>query len=396
MSDLAKFSVSRLGVSDLEMSIDWMDGHTSTFPSIWLLNACTSAAFGSTETGVRLFKLTDHPGDPRIKSANLASDGDVQIDWASGHRSQFTAQWLRGHCLSKVERAARRFKPIVWDKRLSNQIPYMDYPELVASPEKHLSFLETVRDIGFVILRDVPKDQARTEEVASLVGKLRITNYGIFELESKPNPELSGDLANALELHTDEPYRVDPPGITLFHVLQQSEHGGDSTLADGINIANRLREQDPEAFRILVTIPARFHRSLKEGRAFEIQAPIISCDESGNVIGIRILDRGMAPVDTDIENVKPFYDALRKLLDLIYGQEGGITMKLAAGEMLVFNNQRLLHGRTAFDPSQSHRHVRTCNVDFDEFHSRLRVAYRKLGREEQWMNLVMGSRLSNA
>jgi hypothetical protein len=59
--------------------------------------------------------------------------------------------------------------------------------------------------------------------------------------------------------------------------------------------------------------------------------------------------------------------------------------------MLVFNNQRLLHGRTAFDPTKSHRHVRSCNVDLDEFYSSLRVAYRELGREEAYMWLAQGA-----
>jgi alpha-ketoglutarate-dependent taurine dioxygenase len=85
--------------------------------------------------------------------------------------------------------------------------------------------------------------------------------------------------------------------------------------------------------------------------------------------------------------VRPYYDALRTLLQYLYDEKNQLIVKIGAGQMLVFNNQRLLHGRTAFDPKVSHRHVRSCNVDLDEFYSSLRVAYRALGREEAYMNL---------
>ena len=184
--------------------------------------------------------------------------------------------------------------------------------------------------------------------------------------------------------------RIEPPAITFFHVLEQSDDGGASTLADGIHIAGLLRQRDPESFELLCTIPARFHRTLKEGRIFENHAPIIARNEQNEVTGIRLLDRGVGPLDATIELVEPFYDALRKLLAIVYAGEGQITVKLASGDMLVFNNQRLMHGRTAFDPSTSHRHVRTCHVDLDEFHSKLRFAYRAQGREEVWMRLGSG------
>jgi len=55
------------------------------------------------------------------------------------------------------------------------------------------------------------------------------------------------------------------------------------------------------------------------------------------------------------------------------------------GEMLVFNNQRLMHGRTAFDPANSKRHIRSCHVDLDEFYSRLRILYAKRQDPRRWM-----------
>ncbi len=390
-----RHAIAAIETAPTTLAITWGDGHVSVFPSIWLLLACDCAACGSSETAVRQVKLTDQPARPAIAGTALTCDpvpdGALTVDWGGGHLSCFAPGWLRAHCLSDAERARRKPIPRLWGQEILADLPYRDYGAVTQDPERHLEFLETLRDLGFVILRQVPAARARTEEVAGLIGKLRLTNYGIFELEAKPKPEIVGDTALALELHTDEPYRIEPPGITFFHVLSQSEEGGDSTLADGFRLAALLRARDPAAFETLCTIPARFHRTLQEGRAFENQAPIIGRDRDGQVTGIRLLDRGLAPVDCTPAQVEPFYDALRALLGLTYGGEGRITVKLRAGEMLVFNNQRIMHGRTAFDPADSHRHVRSCHVDLDEFHSRLRVAYRARGDDRAWMALGAGA-----
>lgn len=392
MTKQPECTIKQLDNTGTGLTVGWEDGHDSTFPSIWLLHACACEGCGTSETGVRSVRLTDQPDRPDMVSVEKSSDG-IAVDWGDGHVSHFDAVWLRGHCLSEAERRHRKPALVPWGKELANNLPYMDYSKVSSEPDTHLTFLETLRDKGVVLLRDVPVERARTEEIAGLVGKLRLTNYGIFELEAKPNPEIAGDMAVALELHSDEPYRIEMPAITFFHVLKQSDAGGDSIMVDGAWLAETLRQRDPAAFETLASVPARHNRTLKEGRAFDMQAPVIARDDYGQVSGIRINDRGMAPVDCAPEMVEPFYDALRKLLAMMYDGEGRVTVKLQPGEMMVFNNQRLLHGREGFDPARSHRHVRSCHVDLDEFHSRLRVAYRARNQLDAWRNMTSGARV---
>ena len=118
---------------------------------------------------------------------------------------------------------------------------------------------------------------------------------------------------------------------------------------------------------------------------FEYHHPVIKLDSDGDLTAVRLLDRAMPPVDCALEQVEPFYDALREFLALAYAGVGQIEFKLGAGEMLVFNNQRLMHGRTAFDPSASKRHIRSCHVDLDEFYSRLRILYLERNDPRRWM-----------
>ncbi len=364
--------------------ITWQDDHVSRYPSVWLLEACRCETCGNTETAVRHLRLTDKPAHPVIDGLE-STDSQLLIDWGGGHRSRFDLDWLRYMCLSKEGRAARKFKPQLWGTEIASRLPCMQYAEVSESDELRLQFLESILQSGFAILRGVPAAREHTEAIAALVGKLRMTNYGIYELESKPDPEIVGDMAVPLAPHTDEPYRLDPPAITFFHVIAQSDEGGASTLLDSFRLVEMLRAQNPSAFELLATIPARFHRSLIEGRYFEYQHPIIQLDSDGDVSSVRLLDRALAPVDCALEQVEPFYAALRELLELSYRGEGQIEFKLAAGEMLVFNNQRLMHGRTGFDPGGSRRHIRSCHVDLDEFYSSLRILYRERNNPRRWM-----------
>jgi gamma-butyrobetaine dioxygenase/trimethyllysine dioxygenase len=373
------------------LEIVWVDGHVSRFPAIWLRHNCVCTECGRTETARRQLRLNDVPRDIAPTQAQVNARGQVVATWNGGnHLSLFDSMWLRAHCLSPVERELRRHKPVVWHAAQKTVLWYQSFPDL-QDKSIRLRFLERLRDYGFAILTDVTCEPAATERVASVLGSLRMTNYGIYELISRPAPQLVGDTSVALAPHTDEPYRHSPPGITFFHVLAQSSEGGDSTLVDGFHIANLLRTRRPDVFRLLSTVPIGFHRTLKEGRAFYASGPVIRLDRNGNVEGIRLLDRGTAPFDIPEDVVVPYYDALRELLSFLYDDKNHLVVKIDAGQMLVFNNQRLLHGRTAFDPTASHRHIRSCNVDLDEFYSSLRIAYRELGAEQAYMELPQGA-----
>ena len=379
-----RFQIAALDYDGSGLKVTWQDDHVSRYPGVWLLEACNCDRCGNTETAVRHARLTVKPLKPRPQ--NYSHDAaSLRIDWGDEHRSSYRLDWLRTMCLSQQARRERKYRPANWGSEMDTQLCYMVYDEVSVSEDLQLQFLESILDHGFAILQGVPPEREQTETVTSLVGKLRLTNYGIYELESKPDPEIVGDMAVALAPHTDEPYRIDPPAITFFHVIRQSADGGASTLIDSFRLVGQLRRQDPAAFDILCHVPARFHRSLQEGRRFEYQHPIIQIDSDGDITSVRLLDRALAPVDCALDQVEPFYAALRALLDLSYAGDGMIEFKLDAGEMLVFNNQRLMHGRTAFDPARSRRHIRSCHVDLDEFYSRLRILYAKRRDPRRWM-----------
>ena len=55
-----------------------------------------------------------------------------------------------------------------------------------------------------------------------------------------------------------------------------------------------------------------------------------------------------------------------------------LRFPLRAGELMMFNNSRVLHGRTAYDPNEGRRHLQGCYIDLDGPRSLYRTLSRRL------------------
>lgn len=73
-----------------------------------------------------------------------------------------------------------------------------------------------------------------------------------FAVRADPNATNIAYTSNPLQLHTDLPYYDYVPGCTLLHTIQQTKSpGAFSLLVDGFYVANRLKQEHPNAFECL-------------------------------------------------------------------------------------------------------------------------------------------------
>ena len=256
--------------------------------------------------------------------------------------------------------------------------------------------LENINDFGICKIADAPTTADRAEELIELVGSQRQTHYGTYQLSDKKLVDNVGDITDPLDPHTDETYRLSSIGITVFQVLHPSSVGGESTLVDGFEAARRLREDWPDAFDLLSRVPILTHRidpahnSGGQSRWYTACLPFIRLDGDGEVSGIRMNERQIVNFDTTPDKVGACYGALRKLFALLYNQDLRLTFPLQAGEGLIFNNQRVLHGRNGFEKETPPRSVLTSSVDLEEFYSTLRVLKMQHGEHEPLLRYAQG------
>ena len=67
----------------------------------------------------------------------------------------------------------------------------------------------------------------------------------------------------------------------------------------------------------------------------------------------------------DNNKLDMFYKARRRLNELSNDDEFQITFPFKKGTLLMMDNYRLLHGRTAFDSNKGQRHLQGCYTDHD-------------------------------
>ena len=79
----------------------------------------------------------------------------------------------------------------------------------------------------------------------------------------------------------------------------------------------------------------------------------------------------MAPLSLDFDLVLPFYQALFKFRRILESEQSQFRFKLQRGELLLLDNERVLHGRIGH--SIGARHLQGCYADRDGFLSTLKV-----------------------
>lgn len=353
------------------LTIEWGDHHQSTFHYIWLRD---NAPESRHPNGQKLTDTIALPLDVTVKAITVANT--VRIEWADDNTSEFEPAWLRVHAYEPGEVAARRQQPHLWAAaNIVDLVPKFSYPALTAQNDRLRDMLAAVRDFGFAIIHQVPTESEALFKVVNLFGYVRETNYGTyFDVKVTSNPSNLAYTGLTLSGHTDNPYRHPVPTLQLLHVLHNAVAGGDNTLVDGFCVAEVLRRAEPDKFTLLATTPVTF-RFRSDEADLQYEATIIETDVWGEVSGIRFNNRSMQAFCLPPDKMEAFYAAYQTFGQMLEAETYKITFKLGAGDLMLFDNQRILHGRIGYT-STGQRHLQGCYADRDSLLSKLTVLSR--------------------
>jgi gamma-butyrobetaine dioxygenase len=370
-----KQSALRLDItSPTQLSIDDGNGRRFGIHPIWLRERCRDAASMDLRTGQRLQDPSDLDLDLHLEAVSRSVEGRLRVRFSDGHEAEFDARDILaeaamppgGHDVPPVE---------MWTGGLAD-LPRATWHATPGDGELS-EWLELFLRYGFIVFSGVPTEQHAVLRAASTFGFARETNFGtVFDVRSVPNAIDLAYTAVHLDPHTDNPYRSPVPGVQLLHCLINETTGGLSTLVDGYAVGEALRARDPEAFRILCTTPIRF-RYRDPVTELTASAPPIELDVNGRVKTIHFSPRlDFVPL-LPPEDLTAYYRARRVFDHLLRTPEFEIRFLLHSGDLVMFDNCRLLHGRTGFDPRQGQRHLQGCYIDIDGPRSLYRVLRRR-------------------
>lgn len=360
------------------VTIQWADGRSSSFDHLWLRDNCQCAACLHPDTHERLFDVLDLEFDLAPSAVELTDDV-LLLAWPDGHRTDLAASFLRTHAYDDASRDERRERYSLWrGDDLDPATLDVDYRGVVDDDAGLAAFLDVLWSHGLAIVRGTPDTHEALAELCHRVSWMRETNFGVdFEVEAKPDPNNVAYTAVELQSHTDLPNREMPPGVQFLHCRRADAVGGASTLVDGFAAADELRRIDPDAYDLLCTVEVPF-RFQDEHYDVRWRAPVIGTFSDGQWREVRYHHALMAPLDVEAHVVRPVYAALQAFTEVLRQPGRALEFTMAPGDMIVFHNRRVLHGRRAFDPTSGHRHLHGGYVDVDELRSKMRVLARKL------------------
>lgn len=335
---------------------------------LWLRERCRCAASVDPANGQRLHEPTDLPAGLAVVSCSTRGAGlsaSLDITFSDGHRSTLALAEL-----TSTKRAVERPpRPTPWSASGIDALPIFDYRLLdsggLGSAGAKREILESFFTLGFFVLRNTPAVADALREITAHFGRISATNFGeLFDVRTESVPVDLAYTPVALSAHTDQPYRTPTPGLQFLHTIVNDAPGGASTMVDGLAAVEALAAADPEAHELLCSLPVEFRYDI--GTDVKVlDAPIIERRPDGSLRQLRFSTRlDFAPL-VDADTLDVFYRGRQWLACWLNDARHQIEYRMEAGDVLVVDNHRVLHGRTAFDPTHGNRHLQGCYIDHD-------------------------------
>lgn len=355
--------------AERSLTVRWDDGAETEFPWLWLRDHDAATLHPVTQQR----QLFTAGLDPRLRGVTAERVGDaIHITWSDGSvPSTIDAGLLirfRQPAAAHISVAAER---VLWDREtITDEWPTVAFDEVMAGDDGVAHWMRQVATYGFCMVVGTPPDLATTRALVERVGYVRETIFGGMW-------DFQADLAKAdtaytnIELlpHTDGTYSHDAPGLQLLHCLAFDGEGGLSTMVDGFRIAAELRTGQPEHYETLssVQVPGQY---VGDGVHLMASRPVFRHDHSGELVQVSFNNADRAPFLLPPEEMERFYEALRAFEALANDERLQWRRVNPPGEAMLFDNWRVLHGRTAYT---GHRHLCGAYVNREDYESKLRL-----------------------
>ena len=340
----------------------------------WLRERVAEKEYLDEGTQQRLFDPTSLDTEIAINKAKII-ENKLEINFNDGVSSTLNIEKIANE-FNKNNKINDVIPKIKWDSSLKT-IKNYKFSSNFSETKEMYDLLVSFYKYGFVIIKNVPTENNFIVKFANSIGSVRRTNFGeYFDVKSKPDPNDLAYTSLALAPHTDNPYRNPVPCIQLLHCIESKVSGGLSTLVDGYTVTEDLKNQYPEFYKILTEVKVRF-RFIDKEVILETISPLIELNEDKSFKQVRFSPRlDYVPI-LEKEKLDLYYSARKKISEMYNSDKYRIEFKLEPKDLMMMDNHRLLHGRTAYETKEGERFLQGCYIDYDSTEGKLRHLKRK-------------------
>ncbi|GFO15317.1 trimethyllysine dioxygenase, mitochondrial [Plakobranchus ocellatus] len=346
-------------------------------PYMWLRDHCRSKRYFNHTTQQKIPDLELLERDLTPQAVRADSKG-LSIKWRDGHETDYTYDWLANNFYPG--QFARRTKRILWDRKKmeSESLPAVTFEHHMTSEDGLRQSLRNLVKYGFTMVTEAPPTAEGTRQASERISPIQESMYGgLWTVSPAMGNNDTAYTHASLGAHTDNTYLTSPAGIEVFHILEHDGTGGESLLVDGFNAVDTIRRDDPKAFQTLqdTPIPFEYMATAANGKPpylMKAYSPIFTEHPgTGELLTFRFnaYDRGT------MDTVKPqdlpqFYAAYQKISQVISSPASQLWFQLSPGTVLLVDNWRVMHGRSAFT---GFRLLSGCYLSRDEWISQARM-----------------------
>ena len=374
------------------LTVTWHDGGEDTYHYVWLRDNLLTADNLDPGTGERMLNFDELPERPRPTSTRIES-GDLLIVWSDTESTcRYPGVWLRGNSYSPAARRLRRNffpEPLGWTFTDWSEGPCFDYRTVQRSTDTELECLRAFKTYGVVYLRNTPVEEGIAEALCTQLGYVREVAFGrVREIRSDPanhhNVAFSSDEVNP---HADAVNYLWPYQVQFLHCIANDARGGDSRIVDAKSMAEQFRQDEPVHFSTLARVLVSY-RIGAGGHDLRADAPVIELDKNANICMVRFSNQQRRTLSVAHVDVVAFFDAYRAFSKLVNNRKNQFHFRFAPGDALMFDNHRILHGRTSFEPATGLRHLQLASTDLDMVDSRIRMLSKQTGDAQNTATLL--------
>jgi gamma-butyrobetaine dioxygenase len=323
-----------------------------------------------------MFNILEISTNIEPKTCKINNEGKLEIEWSEGnHTSYYDQEWLRKNCYT-INNKKKYISPYqLWDRSLQENLKSIsiEHDEIISSDKGLIKWLELLHYKGIAIVKNTPTEKESAFPVLNRISHTRETFFKTpFEVINIAKPNNSAYTAHALRNHMDLPWFETPPGYQFLHCLINDTEGGNSSAVDAFAVADYLRKNEKEIFETLVKVPLKFRdKDYTQELHRSFYGSAISLTKDGDYNDIRFSVATMDALDCHPDIMDKVYKAHHRFGNLLHDDKFQIKFRLEPGDISSFNNRRILHGRTAFNPNSGNRHLQGYYMDRDEIIGRL-------------------------
>ena len=360
--------IKKIEVLNYNLHVYFNNDKLEIYPNIWLRDHAKDEDNWDNRSNQRKTFTANLDFKLKIKNAEIIENGKyIKVFWPDLQKPiTYSYEFLFNNTLNNKKKI-NYLK--LWKKNELNDQIFIDF-ETIQSNEGFKKFLKLLYQYGFAVVKNCKKEMSSVENIAKKIGYVRNSIFGgLWSFESNEDRADSSYTQEELRPHTDAIYSNDAPGLQLLLCCDYKAKGGDSIMVDGFKIADVIKKENKELFEVLSKINVKGNY-MGDGVFLEAERPIFNLNSQNEIFQVSFNNYDRAPFRIENDLTIKFYEAIKKFDLIANSAEYQWKHVLKPGELLIFNNWRILHGRSSFVGT---RKISGCYINKEDFDSSCRM-----------------------